>query len=146
MSTLNNQYRKTGSNTMLLSVDIGRMRASKNIAIVGVMKKRSDLSDDQKGMIIDFRAEGGSISERFRFVNYSHAAVINDYGIYQQDNAKCHAAGNVRTWFEKHQEQLATALDSAWLNISVNTFRNLIDSLAAHLAAVHFAKGGYSGF
>ncbi|GBM93554.1 hypothetical protein AVEN_153783-1 [Araneus ventricosus] len=42
--------------------------------------------------------------------------------------------------------QLATALESAWLNIPVNTFRNLIDSLPALLAAVRSAKGGYSGF
>ncbi|GBL90185.1 hypothetical protein AVEN_130310-1 [Araneus ventricosus] len=37
--------------------------------------------------------------------------------------------------------QLATALESAWLNIPVNTFRNLIDSLPARLAAVRSAKG-----
>ncbi|GBM50487.1 hypothetical protein AVEN_254767-1 [Araneus ventricosus] len=42
--------------------------------------------------------------------------------------------------------QLAAALESAWLNIPVNTFRNLIDSLPARLAAVCSAKGGYSGF
>ncbi|GBN49289.1 hypothetical protein AVEN_62956-1 [Araneus ventricosus] len=42
--------------------------------------------------------------------------------------------------------QLATALESASLNIPVNTFRNLIDSLPARLAAVRSAKGGYSGF
>ncbi|GBM46676.1 hypothetical protein AVEN_261055-1 [Araneus ventricosus] len=32
------------------------------------------------------------------------------------------------------------ALESAWLNIPVNTFRNLIDSLPARLAAVRSAK------
>ncbi|GBN55917.1 hypothetical protein AVEN_35452-1 [Araneus ventricosus] len=42
--------------------------------------------------------------------------------------------------------QLTTVLESAWLNIPVNTFRNLIDSLPARLAAVRSAKGGYSGF
>ncbi|GBM68683.1 hypothetical protein AVEN_9158-1 [Araneus ventricosus] len=42
--------------------------------------------------------------------------------------------------------QLAMALESAWLNILVNTFRNLIDSLPARLAAVRPAKGGYSAF
>ncbi|GBN27246.1 hypothetical protein AVEN_234878-1 [Araneus ventricosus] len=42
--------------------------------------------------------------------------------------------------------QLATALESAWLNVPVNTFRNLIDSLPARLAAVRSAKGGYSDF
>ncbi|GBM38690.1 hypothetical protein AVEN_54728-1 [Araneus ventricosus] len=42
--------------------------------------------------------------------------------------------------------QLATELESACLNIPVNTFRNLIDSLPARLAAVRSAKGGYSGF
>ncbi|GBM44993.1 hypothetical protein AVEN_225741-1 [Araneus ventricosus] len=36
--------------------------------------------------------------------------------------------------------QLATALESAWLNISVNTFRNITDSLPARLAAVRSAK------
>ncbi|GFW15043.1 transposable element Tcb1 transposase [Trichonephila clavipes] len=42
--------------------------------------------------------------------------------------------------------QLATALESAWLIIPENTFRGLSDSLPARLAAVHSAKGGYSGF
>ncbi|GBO06883.1 hypothetical protein AVEN_174953-1 [Araneus ventricosus] len=42
--------------------------------------------------------------------------------------------------------QLVTALESVWLNIPVNTFRNLIDSLPARLAAVRSAIGGYSGF
>ncbi|GBL83845.1 hypothetical protein AVEN_139613-1 [Araneus ventricosus] len=42
--------------------------------------------------------------------------------------------------------QMATALESAWLNIPVNTIRNLIDSLPVRLAAVRSAKGGYSGF
>ncbi|GFV06459.1 uncharacterized protein TNCV_2947821 [Trichonephila clavipes] len=42
--------------------------------------------------------------------------------------------------------QLATALESAWLNIPENTFRDLSDSLPARLAAVRSAKGGYSGF
>ncbi|GFU68105.1 transposable element Tc3 transposase [Trichonephila clavipes] len=42
--------------------------------------------------------------------------------------------------------QLATALESAWLNISENTFRDLSDSLPARLAEVRSAKGGYSGF
>ncbi|GBL95309.1 hypothetical protein AVEN_37757-1 [Araneus ventricosus] len=37
--------------------------------------------------------------------------------------------------------QLVTALELAWLNIPVNTFRNLIDSLPARLAAVRSAKG-----
>ncbi|GBN34945.1 hypothetical protein AVEN_25990-1 [Araneus ventricosus] len=147
------------------------------------MQKRSDLSDVQKGMIIGFQAKGGSISETANFVNCSRATV-ND-GIYQQDNARCHAARRVCAWFEEHQDeftvlpwpanspdlnpienlwdhldrvvramdpqprnlaQLATALESAWLNIPVNTFRNLIDSLPARLAAVRSAKGGYSGF
>ncbi|GFV26173.1 transposable element Tcb1 transposase [Trichonephila clavipes] len=37
--------------------------------------------------------------------------------------------------------QLATALESAWLNIPENTFRDLSDSLPARLAAVRSAKG-----
>ncbi|GFW97885.1 transposable element Tcb1 transposase [Trichonephila clavipes] len=41
--------------------------------------------------------------------------------------------------------QLATALESAWLNIPENTFRDLSDSLPARLAVVRSAKGGYSG-
>ncbi|GFW34642.1 hypothetical protein TNCV_952701 [Trichonephila clavipes] len=36
---------------------------------------------------------------------------------------------------------LTTALESTWLNIPLNTFRCLIDSLFALLAAVHSAKG-----
>ncbi|GFU81348.1 transposable element Tcb1 transposase, partial [Trichonephila clavipes] len=36
--------------------------------------------------------------------------------------------------------QLATALESAWLNIPENTFRDLSDSLPTRLAAVHSAK------
>ncbi|GBN57732.1 hypothetical protein AVEN_130996-1, partial [Araneus ventricosus] len=225
------------------------------------MQKRNDLSDVQKGMIIGFRAKGGSISETVNFVNCSRAAVVKVYrawqygtiqnqrrgtcgapraiddrgerrlrrfvranrratveqltaqmnqgatksilnngsanvaahgpppymriifpqndGIYQQDNAKCHTARSVCAWFEEHQDeftvlpwpgnspdlnpienlwdhldrvvramdpqprnlaQLATALESAWLNIPVNTFRNLIDSLPARLAAVRSVK------
>ncbi|GFU72666.1 transposable element Tcb1 transposase [Trichonephila clavipes] len=42
--------------------------------------------------------------------------------------------------------QLATALESAWLNMPENTFRDLSDSLPTRLAAVRSAKGGYSGF
>ncbi|GBM11168.1 hypothetical protein AVEN_133905-1 [Araneus ventricosus] len=110
---------------------------------------------------------------------------LENDGIYQQDNARCHTARSVCAWFEDHQDeftvlpwpanspdlnpienlwdyldrivramdpqprnlaQLATALESAWLNIPVNTFRNLIDSLPARLAAVRSAKGGYYGF
>ncbi|GFV46855.1 transposable element Tcb1 transposase [Trichonephila clavipes] len=36
--------------------------------------------------------------------------------------------------------QLATALESAWLNIPENTFRDLSDSLPARLAAVRSVK------
>ncbi|GFX78902.1 transposable element Tcb1 transposase [Trichonephila clavipes] len=114
-----------------------------------------------------------------------HDRSIQDDGIFQQDNARCHTAASVRAWFEEHQDeltvlplpenspdlnpiehlwyhldrvvramdpqprnlaQLATALESAWLNIPDNTFRDLSDSLPARLAAVHSAKGGYSGF
>ncbi|GFV56346.1 transposable element Tcb1 transposase [Trichonephila clavipes] len=42
--------------------------------------------------------------------------------------------------------QLAMTLESAWLNIPVNTFRDLIDFFPARLAAVRYAKIGYSGF
>ncbi|GFU56770.1 transposable element Tcb1 transposase [Trichonephila clavipes] len=46
----------------------------------------------------------------------------------------------------RYLTQLATALESAWLNIPENPFRDLSDSLPARLAAVRSAKGGYSGF
>ncbi|GFX49932.1 hypothetical protein TNCV_1031821 [Trichonephila clavipes] len=42
----------------------------------------------------------------------------------------------------RNQAQLSTALESAWLNIPENTFRDLSDSLPARLAAVHSAKAG----
>ncbi|GFV08956.1 transposable element Tcb1 transposase [Trichonephila clavipes] len=114
-----------------------------------------------------------------------HDRSIQDDGIFQQDNARCHTAASVHSWFEEHQDeftvlplpanspdlkpiehlwyhldrvvramdpqprnlaQLATVLELAWLNIPENAFRNLSDSLPARLAAVHSAKGGYSGF
>ena len=43
-------------------------------------------------------------------------------------------------------EQLTTVLELAWLNIPVNSFRNLIDSLPVYLAAVCSAKSGYYSF
>ena len=43
------------------------------------MGKRGDLSELQKGMIIGFRAKGGSISETAQFVNCSRAAVVKVY-------------------------------------------------------------------
>ncbi|GFT99601.1 uncharacterized protein TNCV_114801 [Trichonephila clavipes] len=61
------------------------------------MQKRSDLSDVQKGMIMGFRAKGGSISETAEFVNCSHAAVIKVYRAWQngtvqnQGRGKCGA-------------------------------------------------------
>ncbi|GBL93184.1 hypothetical protein AVEN_46362-1 [Araneus ventricosus] len=47
------------------------------------MQKRSDLSDVQKGLIIGFRAKGGSISETANFVNCSRAAVVKVYRAWQ---------------------------------------------------------------
>ncbi|GFU72667.1 uncharacterized protein TNCV_4816251 [Trichonephila clavipes] len=61
------------------------------------MQKRSDLSDVQKGMIIGFRAKGGSISETAEFVNCSRAAVVKVYRAWQngtvqnQRRGKCGA-------------------------------------------------------
>ncbi|GFV37121.1 transposable element Tcb1 transposase [Trichonephila clavipes] len=61
------------------------------------MQKRSDLSDVQKGMIISFRAKGGSISETAEFVNCAHAAVVKVYRAWQngtvqnQGRGKCGA-------------------------------------------------------
>ncbi|GFV03367.1 DDE_3 domain-containing protein [Trichonephila clavipes] len=42
--------------------------------------------------------------------------------------------------------QLAMALESAWRNMPVNTFRNLIDSLYVRLAAVLYAEDGFFYF
>ncbi|GBM26285.1 hypothetical protein AVEN_66523-1 [Araneus ventricosus] len=47
------------------------------------MQKRSDLSDVEKGMIIGFRAKGGSISETANFVNCSRAALVIVYRAWQ---------------------------------------------------------------
>ncbi|GBM09082.1 hypothetical protein AVEN_27188-1 [Araneus ventricosus] len=47
------------------------------------MQERSDLSDVQKGMIIGFRAKGGSISETANFVNCSRVAVVKVYRAWQ---------------------------------------------------------------
>ncbi|GFV19463.1 transposable element Tcb1 transposase [Trichonephila clavipes] len=61
------------------------------------MQKRSDSSDVQKGMIIGFRAKGGSISETAEFVNCSRAAVVKVYRAWQngtvqnQRRGKCGA-------------------------------------------------------
>ncbi|GBN36413.1 hypothetical protein AVEN_167235-1 [Araneus ventricosus] len=61
------------------------------------MQKCSDLSDVQKGMIIGFRAKGGSISETANFVNCSRAAVVKVYRAWQygtiqnQRRGKCGA-------------------------------------------------------
>ena len=48
------------------------------------MQKRGDLSDIQKGMIIGFRAKGGSISETAEFVNCSPAVVVKVYRAQQK--------------------------------------------------------------
>ena len=61
------------------------------------MQKLSDLPDVQKGMIIGFRAKGGSISETAEFVNYLRAAVVKVYRAWQngivqnQRHGKCGA-------------------------------------------------------
>ncbi|GBM26675.1 hypothetical protein AVEN_241331-1 [Araneus ventricosus] len=52
------------------------------------MQKRSDLSDVQKGMIIGFRAKGGSISKTANFVNSSRAAVVKVYRAWQYGTIK----------------------------------------------------------
>ncbi|GBO33760.1 hypothetical protein AVEN_145054-1 [Araneus ventricosus] len=63
------------------------------------MQKRSDLSDVQKGMIIGFRAKGGSISETSNFVNCSRAAVVKVYRAWQYgtiQNQRCGTCGEPR--------------------------------------------------
>lgn len=59
-----------------------------NSRIVGIMQKRNDLSDVQKGMIIGFRAKGGSISETAQFVKCSRAAVVKVYRQWQNGTIK----------------------------------------------------------
>lgn len=54
---------KTGKKRIAANVYNGYPRVLKNIAIVGVMQKWSDLSDVQKGMITGLRDNNGSISE-----------------------------------------------------------------------------------
>ena len=82
---------------MQLRVYKGCVRASENISIVGVMQKRSDLSDLQTGMIIGFWAKGGSIPETAKFVNRSRAVVLKVYCAWQngtvqnQRRGKCGA-------------------------------------------------------
>ncbi|GBO39348.1 hypothetical protein AVEN_237553-1 [Araneus ventricosus] len=74
---------ETKGSTVQWSVYKGCPRASESISIVGVMQKRSDLSDVQKGMIIGFRAKGGSVLETANFVNCSRAAVVKVYRVWQ---------------------------------------------------------------
>ncbi|XP_071036417.1 uncharacterized protein [Parasteatoda tepidariorum] len=57
------------------------------------MQKRSDLSDEQKGMIIDFMAKGGSISETANFVNCLRAAVVKVYRAWQNDTIQNQRGG-----------------------------------------------------
>ncbi|KAH7982924.1 hypothetical protein HPB52_008108 [Rhipicephalus sanguineus] len=57
------------------------------------MQKQSGLSDVQKGMIIGFRAKGGSISETAEFVNYSRAAVVKVYRAWQNGTVQNHRRG-----------------------------------------------------
>ncbi|GFT84562.1 HTH_Tnp_Tc3_2 domain-containing protein [Trichonephila clavipes] len=67
-------------------------RASEDIEIVGLMQKRSDLSDVQKDMIIGFRTKSGSISETTKFVNCLRAAVVKVYQSWQNgavQNQQC---------------------------------------------------------
>ncbi|KAJ8896048.1 hypothetical protein PR048_001389 [Dryococelus australis] len=82
--------------------------------------------------------------------------------IFQHYNAPCHTARSVRTWLEEHDkdykdhldrrvrrlsppprtlQQLWDALQTAWLQIHVETHQHLTESLPASLAAVRAAKG-----
>ena len=133
-------------------------RHSENISVLAVMQKRSDLSDVQKGMIIGFRAKGGSISETANFVNCSRAAVVKVYRawkngtIQNQRRGKCGAPRAIDGRGERRLRRCVRANRRATveqLTAQMNqgaTNRNLIDSLPARLAAVRSAKGGYSGF
>lgn len=51
-------------------------RHLKTISIVILMRKRNGLLNVQKGIILSFRVEDGSISETAQFVNCSHAAMV----------------------------------------------------------------------
>ncbi|GFT91108.1 transposable element Tcb1 transposase [Trichonephila clavipes] len=53
---------------------------------------------------------------------------IMDNGIYQQDNAKCHAAGSARAWFEEYQDAFVII---PWPANSVDL--KLIENLWDHL-------------
>ncbi|GFT70127.1 transposable element Tcb1 transposase [Trichonephila clavipes] len=57
------------------------------------MQKRSDLSDVQKGMIMGFRAKGGSISEMAEFVNCSRATVVKVYRAWQNGTVQSQRRG-----------------------------------------------------
>lgn len=69
----------TSDSTLQWSIYKGCSRISENIAIVGVMQKRSELSHVQKGMIIGFRDKVGIIFETANSVNSSYAAKVNIY-------------------------------------------------------------------
>ncbi|GBN51567.1 hypothetical protein AVEN_28283-1 [Araneus ventricosus] len=84
-------------------------RASESISIVGIMQKRSDLCDVQKGMIIGFRAKGGSISETENFVNCSRATVVKVYRAWQYgtiQNQRCGTCGAPRAIDDRGERRL----------------------------------------
>ncbi len=103
------------------------------------MQKRSDLSDVEKGMIIAFRAKGGSISETASFVNCSRAAVVKVYCAWQnktiqnQRRGKCGAPRAIddrgqrrlrrclRTNRRTTLEQLTTLMNQGIIDIIANS-------------------------
>ncbi|XP_071043049.1 uncharacterized protein [Parasteatoda tepidariorum] len=73
------------------------------------MQKPSDLSDVQEGMIIGFRAKGGSISETANFVNCSRAAVVKVYHAWQNgitQNQRRGTCGAPRTIDDRGERRL----------------------------------------
>ncbi|GBM22792.1 hypothetical protein AVEN_196146-1 [Araneus ventricosus] len=73
------------------------------------MQKRNDLSDVQKGMIIGFRAKGGSISETANLMNCSRAGVVKvclawQYGTIQ--NQRRGTCGAPRAIDERGKQRL----------------------------------------
>ncbi|GFW18447.1 DDE_3 domain-containing protein [Trichonephila clavipes] len=90
---LNSHLQKAGGSTEQLSVYKEYVRASENITIVGVMLKRSDLSDVEKGMIIGFRVKGGSISETAKFVKCSLAAIVKVFRAWKNGTVQNQCRG-----------------------------------------------------
>ncbi|GFX95535.1 hypothetical protein TNCV_4825501 [Trichonephila clavipes] len=61
---------------------------SESIAIIGIMQKKNDLSEVQKGMIMGFRTKGGSLCEMAKCVSCSRVDVEKVYHAWQNWTAR----------------------------------------------------------